>query len=286
MNSLATFTLFLSACGSVGAAAVSAPREVSGAVGQTVTVHCGYERRYARRAKYWCRGKPYESCREVVRTGGPAERDRTSITDDRNARVFSVTISSLQPHDPDSYWCVVSLPFRNVFAPVRLYVHQPTGAGGLQSTPFGRVGHPALGPVLPDAGVSAGRVCVGEEGGAVLWFSLSQDVCPLLPLTAAPLSPNRVTSPGLPPSSEDQNQTFTCSQFRRRLPAEYLLSAYQRYTGKKRFLTRATSPTTNNIYNTYGGVTPMVTPVVLNVGGWVNFITKKDRTKKGWEPLL
>ncbi|XP_061114651.1 CMRF35-like molecule 8 isoform X2 [Conger conger] len=126
MNSLATFTLFLSACGSVGAAAVSAPREVSGAVGQTVTVHCGYERRYARRAKYWCRGKPYESCREVVRTGGPAERDRTSITDDRNARVFSVTISSLQPHDPDSYWCVVSLPFRNVFAPVRLYVHQPT----------------------------------------------------------------------------------------------------------------------------------------------------------------
>ncbi|XP_034393159.1 CMRF35-like molecule 3 isoform X2 [Cyclopterus lumpus] len=95
---------------------------VTGAHGGSVTVPCQYERQFRDHTKYWCRGPIYELCKIVVKTPRRPQKDRSSIADDKEAGVFTVTLTSLRESDKDKYWCVIARPGRNVYAEVKLRV--------------------------------------------------------------------------------------------------------------------------------------------------------------------
>uniref|UniRef100_A0A4W5JBM2 Ig-like domain-containing protein n=1 Tax=Hucho hucho TaxID=62062 RepID=A0A4W5JBM2_9TELE len=84
-------------------------QEVTGVVGQNVTVGCSYSEpgRYRNNVKYWCRGYYWLGCSTVLHTDHPNVSEKTSISDDVNQRGFTVTMTSLSPSDSDYYWCIV-----------------------------------------------------------------------------------------------------------------------------------------------------------------------------------
>uniref|UniRef100_A0A4W5J885 Immunoglobulin domain-containing protein n=1 Tax=Hucho hucho TaxID=62062 RepID=A0A4W5J885_9TELE len=75
--------------------------------GGSITIPCLYNQRYRNNVKYWCRGYYWSGCSTVVRTDHPKTSGKTSISDDINQRVFTVTMTSLSPSDSDYYWCIV-----------------------------------------------------------------------------------------------------------------------------------------------------------------------------------
>ena len=103
---------------------LSAPEVVTGVYGGSVTVACQYDSAYRDYTKYWCKGEVYELCKIVVKTPRMRHSDRTSITDDKEAGVFTVTVTSLQESDKDLYWCVIARHGRNINTGVRLRVFQ------------------------------------------------------------------------------------------------------------------------------------------------------------------
>lgn len=108
---------------------LSAPEVVKATNKGSVTVPCQYDLQYKENTKYWCKGKIYEFCRIVVKTPKKRSTNRTFIADDKEAGVFSVTMTSIRPSDKDKYWCVIATSGRNIFTGVSLLVSQ---AGKLQ----------------------------------------------------------------------------------------------------------------------------------------------------------
>ncbi|XP_062283641.1 CMRF35-like molecule 7 [Scomber scombrus] len=90
--------------------------------GESVAIPCQYDIQFRDNTKYWCKGIVYELCKIVVR--GDRASDRASISDDKEAGVFTVTMTSLRKSDDDIYWCVISTPGRNNHARVRLSISQ------------------------------------------------------------------------------------------------------------------------------------------------------------------
>lgn len=101
-----------------------APEEVTAAPGGLVEIACQYDLQFKERPKYWCKGSVYELCKILVRTTRKTQHDRCSIADDREAGVFTVTMTSLMESDEDKYWCVISRYGRNVYKSVRLVITQ------------------------------------------------------------------------------------------------------------------------------------------------------------------
>ncbi|XP_034733024.1 CMRF35-like molecule 1 [Etheostoma cragini] len=101
---------------------LSAPMVVTGANGASVAVSCQYVLQFKEYPKYWCKGAFYELCRIVVRTPGEEHSDRSSIADDKDAGVFTVTMSSLKESDQGMYWCVIARHGKNVYTGVSLRV--------------------------------------------------------------------------------------------------------------------------------------------------------------------
>uniref|UniRef100_A0A8C7KEI5 Polymeric immunoglobulin receptor-like n=1 Tax=Oncorhynchus kisutch TaxID=8019 RepID=A0A8C7KEI5_ONCKI len=89
------------------AQSVSTVSHVSIKQGGSITIPCLYNQRYRNNVKYWCRGYNWLGCSTVVRTDHPKTSRKTSISDDINQRVFTVTMTSLSPNDSDYYWCIV-----------------------------------------------------------------------------------------------------------------------------------------------------------------------------------
>lgn len=108
---------------------LSAPEVVKATNRGSVTVPCQYDLQYKENTKYWCKGKIYEFCRIVVKTPKKRFNNRTFIADDKEAGVFSVTMTSIRQSDEDKYWCVIATSGRNIFTGVSLLVSQ---AGKLQ----------------------------------------------------------------------------------------------------------------------------------------------------------
>uniref|UniRef100_A0A8C4JWT2 Ig-like domain-containing protein n=1 Tax=Dromaius novaehollandiae TaxID=8790 RepID=A0A8C4JWT2_DRONO len=105
--------------------ALVAPREVSGRLGETLSLQCWYTRGYEGYNKYWCRGASRDSCRKVVETAGPdapRQRGRVSITDNRVFCVILLTVERLAEEDAGSYWCGVERLGRDLMEPVRVVV--------------------------------------------------------------------------------------------------------------------------------------------------------------------
>ncbi|XP_068561283.1 CMRF35-like molecule 3 [Cebidichthys violaceus] len=101
---------------------LSAPEVVTGVYGGSVTVPCQYDRQFREYTKYWCKGPIYELCEIVVKTPKRRQKDRSSIADDKEAGVFTVTVTSLRASDDDMYWCVIARSGRNNFRGVKLSV--------------------------------------------------------------------------------------------------------------------------------------------------------------------
>ncbi|XP_029525268.1 polymeric immunoglobulin receptor-like isoform X6 [Oncorhynchus nerka] len=89
------------------AQSVSTVSHVSVKQGGSITIPCLYNQRYRNNVKYWCRGCNWFVCSTVLRTDHPKTSGKTSISDDINQRVFTVTMTSLSPSDSDCYWCIV-----------------------------------------------------------------------------------------------------------------------------------------------------------------------------------
>lgn len=108
---------------------LSAPEVVRAAYGGSVAVSCQYDREFRDNDKYWCKGTIYELCAIVVRTPWNQNSDRYSIADDKEAGIFTVTMTALRQSDEDTYWCVISRRGRNVHTGVNLFISK---AGILQ----------------------------------------------------------------------------------------------------------------------------------------------------------
>ncbi|NXN37735.1 CLM3 protein, partial [Rhinoptilus africanus] len=88
--------------------ALVVPREVSGQLGETLSIRCWYPRGYEGYNKYWCRGASWDSCRKVVETEGrevPRQHDRVSIQDNRIFCLVLLTMKDISEADAGSYWC-------------------------------------------------------------------------------------------------------------------------------------------------------------------------------------
>lgn len=99
-----------------------APRVVTAAYGESVTVLCQYNRQYLENTKYWCRGKIFDVCTVVVKTSKLQSNDRVSISEDKKAQVFSVTMTSLTDSDEGLYWCAIRIKGRDIHKAVWLNV--------------------------------------------------------------------------------------------------------------------------------------------------------------------
>lgn len=101
---------------------LSAPQNLTAAHGGSVMIPCRYEQQYRENTKYWCRGLVYDLCKIVVKTPRNRPSDRIFIADDKEAGVFTVTMTSLTDSDTNVYWCVISTSGRNVYKQVKLFV--------------------------------------------------------------------------------------------------------------------------------------------------------------------
>ncbi|XP_074537998.1 CMRF35-like molecule 1 [Halichoeres trimaculatus] len=124
---------------SVDSAQLSAPERVTGAYGGSVIIPCQYDQKFREYTKYWCKGLVYELCKIVVKT--PRDRNgdnRSSIVDNKEAGVFTVTMTSLNKSDEGMYWCVISRHGKNNRKGVRLKLSDTATATTTTeiSTPF------------------------------------------------------------------------------------------------------------------------------------------------------
>uniref|UniRef100_A0A4W6DMT7 Ig-like domain-containing protein n=1 Tax=Lates calcarifer TaxID=8187 RepID=A0A4W6DMT7_LATCA len=114
---------------------LSAPEAVTAAYGGSVTVACQYDQQYRENTKYWCKGAVYEFCVIVVKTPKNRPNNRSLISDDKEAGVFTVTMTSLRYSDANVYWCVISQSGRNINTRVRLYVTHTVATSTTATTP-------------------------------------------------------------------------------------------------------------------------------------------------------
>ncbi|XP_038816721.1 polymeric immunoglobulin receptor-like [Salvelinus namaycush] len=82
---------------------------VSVQTGGSITFPCSYDQYYINHVKYWCKGYDWTRCSSVVRTDHPKSRGKTSISDDINKRILTVTMTDLKSWDYGNYRCVVEI---------------------------------------------------------------------------------------------------------------------------------------------------------------------------------
>ncbi|XP_038816107.1 uncharacterized protein LOC120017432, partial [Salvelinus namaycush] len=86
---------------------VSTVSHVSVKQGGSITIPCLHDQSYRNNVKYLCKEYYWFGCSTVVRTDHPKTSGNTSISDDINQRIFTVTMTSLSSSDSDYYWCSV-----------------------------------------------------------------------------------------------------------------------------------------------------------------------------------
>ncbi|XP_051816060.1 polymeric immunoglobulin receptor-like [Acanthochromis polyacanthus] len=94
--------------GLTGICCLTTVSEVSVKAGDSVTIPCLYDRAYINHVKYLCKGYYWSSCSDAVKTNQPDRSGKFSISDDKNQRIFTVTVKRLTNSDTD-YWCIVEI---------------------------------------------------------------------------------------------------------------------------------------------------------------------------------
>lgn len=90
-----------------GIHSITTVSEVSVKAGQSVSIPCLYNSKYRQHVKYLCKGQRWPSCSFAVKTN-QQDSGRFLISDDRNQRIFTVTIKDLTGADT-YYWCAVEI---------------------------------------------------------------------------------------------------------------------------------------------------------------------------------
>lgn len=95
---------------------------MSGYVGRSVKVLCSYHWGHEDNEKYLCRNDCGYS--DVLITTSEKNKEKYCISDDKNKKVFTVTISDLNLNDTGKYWCGISNWFQDDYTEVKLDVKQ------------------------------------------------------------------------------------------------------------------------------------------------------------------
>ncbi|XP_068269665.1 CMRF35-like molecule 6 [Nyctibius grandis] len=160
-----------------GCWAVMGPGTVRGFVGGSLSVTCRYRPGHERMPKYWCKpGALYTCAEEIVITSElqPLEWwDRFSIWDNREERVFTVTVERLSERDAGTYRCGVRTGVAQFdeSAVVEVIVSPDPALSPAPALPPPAVGTPGPFRYFP---VLAGLQVLAllAMSGAVLWVSL------------------------------------------------------------------------------------------------------------------
>ncbi|XP_035519709.1 polymeric immunoglobulin receptor-like [Morone saxatilis] len=78
--------------------------KVSVKAGGSISIPCLYEPKYRYHVKYLCEGQNWPSCTYAIKSNQPSS-GKFSISDDKQQRIFTVTINNLMK--TDTYWCAV-----------------------------------------------------------------------------------------------------------------------------------------------------------------------------------
>ena len=97
---------------------------VSGYEGREVQVSCPYGEGYESYEKYLCKNDCGSD--DVLIKTTEAKKNRYSIHDDEQNRVFTVTISDLRRTDAGKYWCGVTRTGKDIYTEVMLEVGRGT----------------------------------------------------------------------------------------------------------------------------------------------------------------
>uniref|UniRef100_A0A674NFP3 Immunoglobulin subtype domain-containing protein n=1 Tax=Takifugu rubripes TaxID=31033 RepID=A0A674NFP3_TAKRU len=90
-----------------GVYSVTTVTKVSVKAGDSVSIPCLYHPKYTSHVKCLCQGYYYEFCSYAVKTNWQSS-GRFLISDDREKKVFTVTIKDVREGDTD-FWCIVDI---------------------------------------------------------------------------------------------------------------------------------------------------------------------------------
>ncbi|XP_029690596.1 polymeric immunoglobulin receptor-like isoform X7 [Takifugu rubripes] len=93
--------------GLTGVYSVTTVTRVSVKAGDSVSIPCLYHPKYTSHVKYLCQGYSYNSCSYAVKTNQQSS-ERFLISDDREKKVFTVTVKDVREGDTD-FWCIVEI---------------------------------------------------------------------------------------------------------------------------------------------------------------------------------
>nr|XP_020495758.1 CMRF35-like molecule 8 isoform X6 [Labrus bergylta] len=94
--------------GLTGIHSVTTVSKVPVKTGGSISVPCFYESKYRNHVKSLCQGYRWSSCSYTVKTNEPRRSGRFSISDDKQQRIFTVTIDQVTLSD-SYYWCIVEI---------------------------------------------------------------------------------------------------------------------------------------------------------------------------------
>ncbi|KAM3606514.1 uncharacterized protein V6R79_017756 [Siganus canaliculatus] len=86
---------------------ITTVRKVSVRLGGSINIPCLYDKQYRGHVKYLCEGYSWKSCFYAVKTN-QQNSPKYSISDNKDQRIFSVTIRSLTTNNK-YYWCAVEV---------------------------------------------------------------------------------------------------------------------------------------------------------------------------------
>nr|XP_054313456.1 CMRF35-like molecule 7 isoform X1 [Pongo pygmaeus] len=121
-----------------GCFSIQGPESVRAPEQGFVMVQCHYKQGWETYIKWWCRGKRWDTCRIVIRTGGSEQgekSDRVSIKDNQKDRTFTVTMEGLRRDDADIYWCGIERLGTDLGTPVKVIVDPEGAASTTASSP-------------------------------------------------------------------------------------------------------------------------------------------------------
>uniref|UniRef100_A0A8C4H2X0 Immunoglobulin domain-containing protein n=1 Tax=Dicentrarchus labrax TaxID=13489 RepID=A0A8C4H2X0_DICLA len=107
-----------------GIHSITTVSKVSVKAGGSISIPCLYEPEYTHHVKHLCKGSNWGSRSCKVKTDQPDSSGKFSISDDKQQRIFTVTINNLMMDDTD-YWCVVEI--NDLKSDVKLFQLSVTG---------------------------------------------------------------------------------------------------------------------------------------------------------------
>ncbi|XP_076599681.1 polymeric immunoglobulin receptor-like [Chaetodon auriga] len=101
-------SFFLILTGLTGIHSITTVSKVSVKTGDSISIPCLYGSQHTNHVKYLCKGYYFSSCSYEAKTN-QRNSGKFSISDDKNQRIFTVTINHLTETDSGFYWCAVEM---------------------------------------------------------------------------------------------------------------------------------------------------------------------------------